>query len=144
MPRSPLMKVYPLQRHTTGIFPLQPMHDGFHLTAFHSGDRKELYKDQLILFWNKFGSGGIANHGRHRRNRRKAYRGDRRRDHIPLRRGTGEQDQRNCKNKQAKFKGCPHLRSSYGIVPTDTTILIIRPNMRSQPPTALFHQRART
>src|SRR6185503_8318320 len=44
------MIIYSLQFYTASILFLYPIHDGFHSAAVHSGDRKELNKDQVILF----------------------------------------------------------------------------------------------
>ena len=38
---------------TANVFFSQPIHDGFHGAAVHSGDRKELNKDQVVMFGDK-------------------------------------------------------------------------------------------
>ena len=60
MPGSVVMKIHAFHRHTTAVFRLQPMHDGLHETAIHSGAREELDKDQSVLF----GDIGRNRHGR--------------------------------------------------------------------------------
>jgi len=65
MPRGSLVEVDTFQSHAAGILVFQPMHDGFHFTAFHSGNGKEFNKDQVILFWNSLRAGYDGNSGRH-------------------------------------------------------------------------------
>lgn len=116
MPRRRLVEVDTFQSHTAGILIFQPMHDGFHFTAFHSGNCKEFNKDQVILLWNGLGAGYGGSSGRYRCKRRKAGSVFRRHSQVYLWRATGKQDQRDCKSKKAKFKSCIHLRASYMII----------------------------
>ena len=53
MPYGPIMEVYALQLHATGIFFLDPIHDGNHFTALRSGTREELHEGQVVLLGDK-------------------------------------------------------------------------------------------
>ena len=50
MPGRPFVKIHMFEFEATRIFFSYPMHDGIHFFAVHSGDRKKLDKDQILVF----------------------------------------------------------------------------------------------
>jgi hypothetical protein len=51
------MEIYAVHDDAAAIFLLQPIHDGLHFPAIHSGPGEELDEDQVFLPWN-VGEGG--------------------------------------------------------------------------------------